>query len=569
MKLRDYQIDIFEQLTASCSNDIVQLDTGAGKTPIEAALAAWSSHTLLVAHRNILITQISEKLAAFGLHHDTISTEHTRRRCMAAHRAHGRNFIQRGHGTRLVASMQSIIAAIRHNRFHVDTSLPWLIVIDEAHHVVPDNMWGKLRELFPNARIVGFTATPARMDGESLHVDKGGLFDRLVQASSLGNDSARALIDRGYLSGFKAYAARTTFNVAEFMTWREREEKEYEDRVLEVYGMPIDDGRRRVFKERKAGLDWDSGELELMGDPVEEYKRLALGRPTILMAPAIRNAKLFAAEFRANGIPAACINSTQSPSEIARILDAFRAGQIKVLTNVDMVGEGFDLPACEVLIIATRTASFPRYRQWCGRVLRPEPNKPCAIIIDLTGMCAQHGMPDEPVEWDLLNPPCGPKAKRHVPCDQCGAFFLFKLETCPECGAENRWLDRPISFSPGSYQFDIKMIDQHLRSYVLRERRQAQDAERMRTELTCAYNGFGSDLVGRSLNALAAWMPERLKEAGTPIIDINAFLQSQAARDRNFYMQHFTAADAKSSSAVKAIKAYKTWLKQHSSTAVR
>src|SRR5690606_5108599 len=121
MKLRDYQSDIFEQLKSSCSNDLVQLDTGAGKTPIEAALAEWSPLTLLVAHRNVLITQISEKLAAFGLEHDTISTEHTRRRCMAAHRHHGRSFIRRGHATRLVASMQSIDAAIRHHRFNLDT----------------------------------------------------------------------------------------------------------------------------------------------------------------------------------------------------------------------------------------------------------------------------------------------------------------------------------------------------------------------------------------------------------------------------------------------------------------
>ncbi|MFC0708476.1 DEAD/DEAH box helicase family protein, partial [Azorhizophilus paspali] len=102
MKLRDYQTDILKQLQASTSADLVQLDTGGGKTPIEAALAAWAPRILLVAHRNILIQQISEKLAAFGLDHDTISTEHTRRRCMLAHRPHGRNYIRRGHATRRV-----------------------------------------------------------------------------------------------------------------------------------------------------------------------------------------------------------------------------------------------------------------------------------------------------------------------------------------------------------------------------------------------------------------------------------------------------------------------------------
>lgn len=561
MNLRDYQREILDQLVSSSTNDIVQLDTGAGKTPIEAALAQWSSHTLLVAHRNILITQISEKLAAFGLEHDTISTEHTRRRCIAAQRAHGRGFIKRGHGSRLVASMQSIDAAIRHHRFDLDTTLPWLIVIDEAHHVVPDNMWGRLRALFPTARIVGFTATPARMDGESLHVDKGGLFDRLVQASTLGNDSARTLINRGFLSGFTAYASRTTYNIQDSMTLQEREQKFDHDRMLDAHGMPIDDGSRRIFEAKKTGLDWKSGTLELMGDPIAEYMRVANGTRAILMAPAIRNAQQFAAEFRAARIPATCISSTQSPSDIARALDAFRAGRVKVLTNVDMIGEGFDLPACETLIIATRTASFPRYRQWCGRVLRPAPGKGNATIIDLTGMCAIHGMPDEPVEWNLLDPPCGPKTKRCVPCDDCGAFFPFKLEACPKCGWHNAWLDRGAGFSPGSYEFKIKMIDPAYRSFVIRTRQQAQNAEFLRTELLNVSHFFGGDLVGRTINALAAWFPEQLKNGGVPIVDINAFIRSPAARDRAFYMRHFTAADTRYNDSAKALRAYQAWHK--------
>lgn len=526
MKLRDYQQDIFDQLTSSNANDIVQLDTGAGKTPVEAALAQWAPHCLLVAHRNILITQISEKLAAFGLEHDTISTEHTRRRCIAAHRPHGHNFIRRGHAARLVASVQSIISAVKHGRLSIDTSLPWLIVIDEAHHVVPDNMWGILRTLLPNARIIGFTATPARMDGESLHVDKGGLFDRLVQARQLGNDSARALIDRGYLSGFRAYA-------------------------------PISQP-----PAPRPGLDWGSGELFLFGDPVEEYGRLANNTRAILMAPAIRNAQQFASDFRAAGIPSACINSTQSPTEIARMLDAFRVGHIRVLTNVDMVGEGFDLPACETLLIATRTASFPRYRQWCGRVLRPDPSKGRATIIDLTGMIALHGMPDEPVEWNLLKPPCGPTAKRQVPCQECGAFFLLKLESCPECGWYNKWLDRPAGFAPGSYEFDIKMVDLEHREFIVRDRREAQNAERMRTELLRPYDRFGPDIIGRTLNALSAWLPQQLLAADVPIAEINQFLCSKDARDSKFWIKNFTRADLQSDGA-KAIRVYEKWRKSH------
>ncbi|MDG4583410.1 MAG: DEAD/DEAH box helicase [Candidatus Competibacter sp.] len=570
MILRDYQRDIFEQLVSGCSNDLVQLDTGAGKTPIEAALAQWAPRILLVAHRNILITQISEKLAAFGIEHNTISTEHTRRRCMAAHRRHGRNHIRRGHQSHLVASMQSIIAAKRHHRLNIDTGAEWLIVIDEAHHIVRDNMWGQLLDIITNHRLIGFTATPARMDGESLHVDKGGVFERLVQAESLRENSTRTLIDAGYLSGFKAYVPYSNYETEHER--RMREDPEYAMTLEAINGPEPEQKPARQegdHRARVAPLDYMTGKLALYGDPVAEYRRRALGKRAILMAPAISNAEEMARQFRDARIPAACINSTQSPAEIARLLDAFASGRISVLTNVDMVGEGFDLPACECLIIATRTASFPRYRQWCGRVLRPAADKSEAVILDLTGMLVGHGLPDEPVKWDLLNPPCGPLTKRQVPCTKCGAYFEFKLEFCPHCGYQNRWLDEPRGFNPGTYHFDIKVIDQAHVEFVMREKRAADSRTWLETHLIPSPDGFGIDAVGKTITALAAWCPRQLKDGGIPIYDINAFLQSNAARDRQFWMTHFTARDLRSDSPAKAVRVYKKWLKQRSSSVTR
>ena len=515
MKLRDYQCDIVAQLKISTSNDLVQLDTGAGKTPVEAALAEWAPHCLLVAHRNILITQISEKLAAFGLAHDTISTEHTRRRCMAMHRIHGRNYIERGHPARRAVSIDSLLAHHKRLRLEIDTALPWLIIIDEAHHIINDNKWGRLRQLFPNARIVGFTATPARMDGESLHVTKGGIFDRLVQASTLTADSTRTLIGRGYLSDFRAYAGKIGKNY-------------------------VNDGRR----------------LALYGDPIAEYKRLAAGKQAIMMCPAILNAEEFAEQFRAAGVPAACINSSQTQNTIARLLDAFAAGRIRVLTNVDMVGEGFDLPAVEVLIIAARTTSFPRYRQWAGRVLRPSAGKVHAIIIDLTGMVAEHGMPDEHVAWDLIDPPVGLKSIRTAPCGECGMYYPVKLRACPECGVANALHERE---SIGGFYFDIKRIDSVLLAQARKEIRLEKQDTRQRTEIIWPTHFDGGDLVGRSITGLRRWFVDQLQSASVPIIDINVFLLSKESKGKEFWMTQFTIADAKTKTSTKAKKVYTEW----------
>ncbi|MBK8896885.1 MAG: DEAD/DEAH box helicase family protein [Candidatus Competibacteraceae bacterium] len=170
MKLRDYQANILSQVATATTNDLVQLDTGAGKTPVEAALAKRAERCIVLAHRNLLISQISEKLAAAGVFHGVIGTEHTRRRCMIDQRRGGyQNHIIADEGaTVFAASVQSVLARHHRHRLPADPSLPWLLIVDEAHHAIKDNMWGKLAEIFQNARIVGFTATPPAPTGKAL-----------------------------------------------------------------------------------------------------------------------------------------------------------------------------------------------------------------------------------------------------------------------------------------------------------------------------------------------------------------------------------------------------------------
>jgi len=533
MKLRDYQRDIYEQVLATHENALVQLETGAGKTPIEAALSKQAKYSMLVAHRITLVRQLSEKLAAFKLEHDIVGTEHTRRRCHAAHVQHGRSYIKRGHGRRLAVSIDSLSERAL---ARIDTSAPWLIIIDEAHHVLPDNKWGKLHSLFPNARIVGFTATPARMDGESLHTSNGGLFDCLIQARGLENNGVRELIERGYLADFVAYAAPKPPG-----------------------GFMDPEEPRRHDGPQK--LDYASGRILLDSDPVREYQRRAAGTKAILMAPAIKNAELFAKAFIAAGIPAAAIHSTMSAARVARVLDDFARGKILVICNVDMIGEGFDMPDVQTLIIATQTKSFPRYRQWVGRVLRPSPAKPRAILIDLTSMIPAHGLPDEPVVWDLLTPPVG-KCPAMIPCDSCGAYYKLRLHHCSECGAENEYLTRGAPL--GNYEFDVKILDREIVELERTVIDQARIMERRRTEIIWPnYPEFGG-MIGSVVSALRRWFVESLQAASVPVDAINDFLESEAAANYKWWMQHFTAADMKSghgakARAARAVQIFKQW----------
>lgn len=519
MNLRDYQEDIFKQVITSATDDIVQLETGAGKTPIEAALAESAEFSLLVAHRNILITQMSEKLAAFGLDHDTISTEHTRRRCMLTHRQHGRNHIRRGHPTRRVASIDSLLAHHRRDRLEIDRLKPWLIVIDEAHHVVTDNKWGRLRELFPNARIVGFTATPARMDGESLHVSTGGLFEELIQAKELKGDGVKVLIERGYLSDFRIYAP------------------------------PV-----------------QLGYQEIAGDPIEWYKRLASGKRAVMMCPSIKNAEEYAGLFIEAGVPAAAISSNMTASDVARVLDAFYASRVLVLCNVDMVGEGFDVPGIEVMIMARKTMSFVAYRQWIGRALRPADGKEYAIIIDHAGNVLEHGMPDDPVKWDLVKPPVGPSFLRSAPCSDCSVVYAIKLRHCPDCGAENELHTRGVI---GGHYVNIKTLDMGLVERAKREFSDQQIRQRRANEVVWPSYHVSNNAVSQACNKIRRWFVEQLEAVGIGYEEINDFLSSGAAHSQEFWIDHFTLADTRSDNLKKAQRAFRKWQRSEQSMATR
>ncbi len=528
MILRDYQADIRAQVESATSDDLVQLDTGAGKTPIMAALAMQAERCIVVAHRNVLIEQASEKLAAFGLEHDVIASEHTRRRCAAAHlRHHGRSLVRRGVRHRIVASIDTIASRMRREAVGIDTSLPWLIQIDEAHHVVAENKWGALRDLFPAARIVGYTGTPARLDGKSLHADRGGLFTRLVQAEALRQSSTVELIRRRHLC-------------------------------------PM-----RVITPPEELARLGRGELTIVGDPVESYRRLAPGRRAVVMCASIRNAQEHAEAFRAAGIPAACISSEMSAATVAHVLDAFGSGRVLVLCNVDMVGEGFDLPAVEVLIMLRRTASFVAYRQWVGRALRPAEGKREALIIDHVGNVIEHGMPDDPVAWDLLAPPRGLDKIRSAPCEACGRWYPVDERCCPDCGETNGLLTR--GSVGGNYVYLRERLDLAL---VERERRAIaieSEAEAMRQRVIwpASMQHPGHGLIEMARSRIRRWFVAGLEAEAVPPEQINAFLRSPEAAGMTFWSSQFTASDTSSEDTKKRMRAFKKWQKSKSSKVTR
>lgn len=429
MILRSYQNSVLTQVIASDTNDLVQLDTGAGKTPIIAKLAEHYQNAIIVCHRNILIKQASEKLAMCGLHHRIIASNATKRISANNNIAKvGKHYINPRSTIELV-SIDTINSQLKSGNLLINKNAK-IMLIDEAHHLADDNKWASLAETI-GVRCVGFTATPIRGDGFPMIKQYGGFFDRILQAEGYQVNATERLISEGYLAEYSAYYAKASYSMDKG-----------------------ESGGKRLY---------------IGSTSVSAYQQHAQGLQTICIEPRIINAGDTAEAFKKAGISAEVIHSQIPQYEIERILQAFESKQIKVLVAVDMINEGFDVPDADVLILSRIVASFGLYRQLCGRVLRPRKGKH-ALILDLNGdSIAKHGLPSDAIDWTQRQGQV--KRKNLTTCDDCGLFFKATLTACPSCGATHDVKLRGEN--------TMSTIEKHLfdASMILRERQKIKAAE--------------------------------------------------------------------------------------------
>lgn len=245
----------------------------------------------------------------------------------------------------IVATVQGLLSTGR-----LAGIAPSGVVLDEAHHYEADE-WASVRDRFSGSAIVGLTATPERDDG----IPVAPHYHRVVQAGTY-----RELLAHGHLVSARLYAPP----------------------VVSPAGLAM--------------------------HPVDSYLALSGGARTVASFGRVREAEFRAAEFRAAGIKAECIHGKQADSWRNDKLDAFRAGELQVLTSVYVLAEGFDVPDVGCVILGRRFQFLGTYMQFTGRALRPAAGKRDAVVVDLTGASWSHGPPDEDKAWDLL----GKRAER-------------------------------------------------------------------------------------------------------------------------------------------------------------
>jgi superfamily II DNA or RNA helicase len=269
------------------------------------------------------------------------------------------------------------------------------MLVHNCHHIAAAS-WTKIFQAYPKAFHIGLTATPARLDGAGL----GDFFQAMVHGPSVG-----WLIENGYLSPYKIYAPA---------------------------GVNLSGVHMRMGDFKKAELNVALDKPTITGDAIREYRKRAMGKRAIAFCVSIEHSKHVVASFNAAGIPAVHVDGETDVHVRDQAIKDFEAGRTMVLSNVDLFGEGFDLPAIEVGILLRPTASLGLYLQQVGRVLRTYPGKRESILLDHAGNVMRHGLPDDERDWSL----------RGVIRDSSKSVGAGpSVRVCPKCFAANRSLN--------------------------------------------------------------------------------------------------------------------------------
>lgn len=354
---------------------------GAGKTIIMAYMALQASlkgqRVLFIVHRQELIEQSSKTMDELNIRHGIIAPKFEPTN----------DLVQIG----MVMSVARKITKI---------SSPDLIIFDEAHHSTA-NTWRKIIEAFPSAFVIGLTATPVRTNGSGL----GNIFNSLIIGPSVSQ-----LVKWGNLAPFNYYAPPALINPSEL-------------RVR--YGDYVREDVAHIMNNKN-----------VIGDAIEHYKKLANGKKAVCYCAGRKHSEYTAKLFCEAGIRAVHIDGETEALERKKAIEDFRKNEIKILCNVDLISEGFDVPSMEAVILLRPTKSLTLYIQQAMRAMRADKDNPLkkAIIIDHVGNVYQHGLPDEERQWTLK--PTKEKQKREVSLKVCPKCYSAHKpsKVCPYCG---------------------------------------------------------------------------------------------------------------------------------------
>ncbi len=393
-QLRPYQLQSVDDLQAEFafgkSAVLLVAPTGSGKTAVGCHFVKQAvdqgRRCLWIAHRAELIRQASQRLAQdYRVRHGLIVAGTS------------------AYDPRLPVQIASVQTLARRE----PVGSVGLLVIDEAHHATAAT-YLRVIESHPDALVLGLTATPWRLTGRQL----GSLFDGIVAVANYP-----FLIRQGYLVRPRVFVPESLPDFG----------------AVRMLGGDFDEDQAGAIMVRP----------QLVGDVVEQWRKHAAGggpRSTIVFACTVAHSRQLVGRFREAGVPAEHLDGFTPDREREAMLERLARGEIRVVSNVMILSEGFDCPRVSCVVVARPTASRTLYLQMVGRALRPCPEigKRDCVILDHAGNTLRHGLVSEITSYELdtgdtLDPAAGPRAACKE-CPSCHAVVGWKAPVCPECG---------------------------------------------------------------------------------------------------------------------------------------
>jgi len=362
IKLRDYQREAIDAVFSAWAEGVrrpaIVLPTGAGKTVVfsalvkewrkrdGAALKAYGSRVIILAHRDELVDQAIAKLRAVLPQDVTVGKVKATQNEITA--------------DVMVCSVQTLSSQRRLNNLVLldqgtDRPKVGLIITDECHHAAAAS-YQKIYNAFPDVLQLGVTATMARGD----RVGLGKVWDDVVYSKSV-----LWMMSKNYLTDVEA-------------------------KQVNLWGVDMADVKTSRGDYQAGDLGRALMESEAHRPIAAAYQEYAKDRRGIVFTPTVETAEATAGELNTAGVKTAVISGETPRDERRRIFDDFRTGRVQVLSNCMVLTEGFDAPWAEVAVIARPTQSQPLYVQMVGRVLRPWPGKTKALVLDVVGASASN-----------------------------------------------------------------------------------------------------------------------------------------------------------------------------------
>lgn len=481
--LRPHQVvacaDVDQLYSKGNKNVLCVLATGAGKTLIKAEYARRDHEqgkvTLIFAHRDVLLQQISDACCMMGVAHSFICSDKTVGMITNANLAEYGYTFHNEYSNTVVVSVDTFLARLKAGKIpeqFLNSVNRWMI--DEAHHLTKDGKWGQCIEALPNAFGLGVTATPIRGDRKGLGYHADGYFHAMSNTTTMFD-----LIKAGQLTPYKILAPS----------------------MIDITGVKKDkDG-----DFNKAQLYIKTKEADITGDAVTHYIKHLSGKPVITFCINIAHSIEVAKAFNDAGIPSKSVSSKTPEAERRKAVADLRSGVLLNLVNCDLFGEGFDAPAVMGVIMLRRTESYSLFKQQFGRMLRNADGKTFGILLDHVGntkyFMQKYGLmaPHDDPEWTLDRTDTRKKQSdldenelvETMTCVECGCYAVVKPAdyiddgthslvfingVCPDCGhveteEEKEQRKRELKIEAGDLvelSFDVieAMIEQRNKAMV-------------------------------------------------------------------------------------------------------